>query len=154
MTDRVRIGRVGRPHGLDGSFFVEQPSDDDRWWRVGSRFQAGAEEVEVVATRRSSGRPVLRLDRAVPRGASLEVERAQLPATGEGEFYVFELIGLRVVEEGGRELGRVAAVTPGIANDVLELAEGIVLPMVEDCVRAVDLAEGQIVVAAGFADPL
>ena len=154
MSERVRIGRVGRPHGLDGSFFVEQPSDDDRWWHVGSRFRAGADEVEVVAARRSSGRPVVRLDRPVPRGTALEVERAQLPATGEDEFYVFELVGLRVVEDGGRELGRVAAVTPGVANDVLELEEGLALPMVEDCVRAVELAEGRILVAPGFADPL
>ena len=43
MTDRVQIGRVGRPHGIDGSFFVEQPSDDDRWWQPGARFLAGGE---------------------------------------------------------------------------------------------------------------
>jgi len=42
-------------------------------------------------------------------------------------------------------------VVPGVANDVLELEGGIALPMVEDCVRAVDLEEGQILVAPGFA---
>ena len=42
---------------------------------------------------------------------------------------------------------------PGIANDVLELDSGLALPVVEDCVRAIDLAAGRIVVAAGFADP-
>ena len=26
---RVVIGKVGRPHGIDGAFFVEQPSDDE-----------------------------------------------------------------------------------------------------------------------------
>jgi ribosomal 30S subunit maturation factor RimM len=56
------------------------------------------------------------------------------------------------VEETGRELGTVKVVTPGVANDVLELDSGILLPMVEDCVRAVDLANGRIVVAEGFAD--
>jgi len=55
-----------------------------------------------------------------------------------------------VEEEGGRVLGRVQDVTPGVANDVLELEGGIALPMVEDCVRAVDLEEGRIVIAPGF----
>ncbi|HZT14744.1 MAG TPA: hypothetical protein VFA19_02260 [Gaiellaceae bacterium] len=154
MADRVRIGRVGRPHGLDGAFFVEQASEDGRWWQVGTRFHAGEEQVEVVAARRSSGRPVLRLDRPVARGTWLEVDRTLLPATGADEYYVFELVGLQVVEEGGRALGRVAAVAAGVANDVLELDDGRSLPMVEDCIQTIDLGERRILVAPGFADPL
>jgi ribosomal 30S subunit maturation factor RimM len=42
-------------------------------------------------------------------------------------------------------------VTPGVANDVLELESGVSLPMVEDCVLAVDLEGGRIVIAPGFA---
>jgi ribosomal 30S subunit maturation factor RimM len=38
-------------------------------------------------------------------------------------------------------------------NDVLELDSGASLPLVEACVRKVDLAGGRIVVAVGFADP-
>jgi 16S rRNA processing protein RimM len=148
---RVQIGKVGKPHGIDGAFFVEQPSADERWWKVGSTFLAGGAEVEVVAARRSSGRPVVRLDRAVERGAAIEVERDALPPTEEDEYYAFELVGLPVVEENGRELGSVKAVTTGVANDVLELDTGVLLPMIEDCVRRVDLAAGRIVVAPGFA---
>jgi hypothetical protein len=51
-----------------------------------------------------------------------------------------------------RTLGRVADVAPGVANDVLELDSGVALPMVEECVRAVDLDGGRIVVASGYAD--
>jgi 16S rRNA processing protein RimM len=147
---RVQIGKVGKPHGIDGAFFIEQPSADDRWWKVGSTFLAGGTPVEVVAARRSSGRPIVKLDRAVDRGALIEVERDALPPTDEDEYYAFELVGLPVVEENGRELGSVKAVTTGIANDVLELDSGVLLPMIEDCVRRVDLAGGRIVVAEGF----
>ena len=150
---RVQIGRVGRPHGIDGSFFVEQPSADDRWWKTGARFLADGSSVEVVAHRRSSGRPVIKLDRSVDRGVLLEVERDALPPTEEDEYYAFELVGLPVVEENGRELGNVKAVTTGVANDVLELDSGVLLPMIEDCVRDVDLTAGRIVVASGFAEP-
>jgi len=148
---RVAIGRVGRPHGIDGAFFVEQPSDDQRWWKTGARFLAGGAPVEVVAHRMSSGRPVIKLEPPVERGVLLEVERGDLPATAEDEYYAFELIGLQVVEETGRSLGTVKAVTPGVANDVLELDSGVLLPMVEDCIRVVDLAGGRIEVAEGFA---
>ncbi|HZQ16970.1 MAG TPA: ribosome maturation factor RimM [Gaiellaceae bacterium] len=149
---RIRIGRVGRPHGIDGAFFVEEPSEDERWWKTGARFLADGTPVEVVAHRRSSGRPVIRVEPAVERGAALEVEREQLPPTGEDEWYAFELVGLEVVEESGRVLGTVKSVEPGVANDVLDLGGDLLLPMVEDCVRQVDVAGGRIVVATGFAD--
>ena len=149
---RARIGRVGRPHGIDGAFFVEQPSDDTRWWKTGARFLAGDVPVEVVAHRTSSGRPVIKVEPAAERGALLEVERADLPPTEEDEYYAFELVGLDVVEENGRSLGKVKAVAPGVANDVLELESGVLLPMVEDCVRAIDLDAKKIVVAQGFAE--
>jgi 16S rRNA processing protein RimM len=149
---RVQIGRVGKPHGIDGAFFIEQPSTDARRWKGGGTYLGGGPPVEVVAARRSSGRPIVKLDRAVERGAAIEVERDALPATGEDEYYAFELVGLPVVEENGRELGIVKAVTTGIANDVLELDSGVLLPMIEDCVREIDLAGGRILVATGFAE--
>ncbi|HEV8461504.1 MAG TPA: ribosome maturation factor RimM [Gaiellaceae bacterium] len=148
---RVRIGKVGRPHGIDGAFFVEQPSDDKRWWRTGSTFLAGGAPVEVVAHRTSSGRPVIKLDKHVERGSLLEVERDALPKTDEDEYYAFELVGLEVVEESGRSLGTVQLVTPGVANDVLELDTSVLLPMVEDCIRSIDLDAKRITVAEGFA---
>jgi 16S rRNA processing protein RimM len=151
--ERVAVGRVGKPHGLDGAFVVEQASEDERWFAVGARLLVGAERVEVVAARHAGGRPVIRLDRSVARGASLEVERSELPETEEGEYYAFQLVGLEVIEEAGRVLGAVRAVDPGVANDVLALDSGIRLPMVEDCVREIDLAGGRILVAPGFADP-
>src|SRR5882762_2288390 len=149
---RVRIGKVGRPHGIDGAFFVEEPSTDERWWKTGATFLAGGQRVEVVAHRRSSGRPVVKVEPSVERGTWLEVERDALPPTEADEYYAFQLVGLPVEEETGRALGTVKTVIPGVANDVLELDTAILLPMVEDCVRGIDLDAGRIVVAAGFAD--
>jgi len=154
MADRVQVGRVGRPHGLDGAFFVEQASDDGRWFKTGSRLWVGADEFEVVLARRGAGgRPVIRLEQEVPRGAPLEVPVEALPPTEEGEYYAFQLLGLEVIEEGGRSLGRVTAVEPGVANDALALDSGQLLPIVEACVRDVDLEAGRIIVAPGFSNP-
>jgi 16S rRNA processing protein RimM len=151
VTDLVQVGRVGRPHGLDGAFVVEGPSDDPQRFAVGARLVVDGETAEVVDAKRAGGRLIVRLDREIPRGAVLSVPRSDLPASGEDEYYVFELVGLSVEEEGGRNLGRVQDVAPGVANDVLELDTGTALPLVEDCVLSVDLERGRILVAQGFA---
>jgi 16S rRNA processing protein RimM len=150
--DRVTVGRVGKSHGLDGSFVVEDASESPERFRVGADLYVGGEAkaVKVLDSKQAKGRPVIRLDRRVERGAALEVPREALEEPGEDEFYVFQLIGLRVEEEGGRPLGTVTDVAPGVANDVLELDTALRLPMVEDCVLEVDLGGGKIVVASGF----
>ena len=153
MTDWVTVGRVGRPHGLDGSFVVEAASDDAERFAPGARVYLRREPASIVHSKRAGNRLVVRLDRPSERGALLELPVAELPAAGEGRYYVFELIGLPVEEEDGRTLGRVQDVGPGVANDVLELDSGLDLPLVEACVREVDLDAGRIVVTRGFAAP-
>jgi 16S rRNA processing protein RimM len=148
--ERVVVGRVGKSHGLDGSFVVEDASESPERFRVGAELYAGGEPAKVVGSKQARGRPVIRLDRRVERGATLEVPRDALEEPAEGEFYVFQLVGLRVEEQGGRILGTVTNVAPGVANDVLELDTALALPMVEDCVLEVDLEDGRIVVAPGF----
>jgi len=151
VTDLVPVGRVGRPHGLDGSFVVEDASEDPERFVAGSHILLDGEEAKVVTSKRAGRRLVVRLDREARRGAVLAVPRSVLPETAEDEYYVFQLVGLAVEEEGGRVLGRVQDVAPGVANDVLELDTGTALPLVEDCVLAVDLDQGRILVAQGFA---
>jgi 16S rRNA processing protein RimM len=152
-SDLVPIGRVGRPHGLDGSFFVEGPSDRPGAFAVGAVVFANGEPLKIVSSKHGSQqRPVIRLERRVDRGAELAVPRESLPPLGEDEYYSFQLVGLAVEEEGGRVLGRVRDVLDYPANDVLELDTGLSLPLVEACVRKVDLESGRIVVAQGFAD--
>jgi 16S rRNA processing protein RimM len=153
--DLVPVGRVGKPHGVDGGFFVEGASEREDVFAAGATLYAGGEPVQVVALRHGSGgRPVIRLDRPVERGSELAVPRATLPQLDdEDEYYVFQLVGLSVEEENGRILGTVREVLEYPGNDVLELDSGASLPLVEACVRQVDLAGRRIVVAAGFADP-
>jgi 16S rRNA processing protein RimM len=151
--EHVVVGRVGRPHGLGGAFVVEDASDDPARFEVGATLLANGDEVRVLAAKRSGGRLVITLDRRVERGTALEVPRASLPPAEEDSFYVFQLVGLEVLEDGERSLGHVRNVAPYAANDVLELDTGLLLPLVEDCVRQVDLDAGRIVVARGFADP-
>jgi 16S rRNA processing protein RimM len=150
VSGLVTVGRVGRPHGLRGAFFVEEASDDPERFAVEATLLVGGEPATVVESKRAGERPVIRLDRAVERGAILEVPRESLPEPEPGSYYAFQLVGLEVEEEGGRALGRVAEISTGPANDVLELDTGLALPLVDACVEKVDLDRGRIVVKRGF----
>ena len=154
MTDEsglVPVGRVGRPHGLDGAFVVESASDDERRWEVGATVLVDGAPATIELSRRvGGGRRAIRLDRRVERGAELAVHVSELPLPEADSYYTFQLVGLAVVDEEGRELGVVVEVHPGVANDNLELADGTLVPLIDDAVRTVDLAAGRIVVVRGF----
>jgi 16S rRNA processing protein RimM len=149
----VRVGRVGRPHGVDGAFVVEDASDDPRRFEVGSILIVDGEAASVVLVRRvGGGRPAIKLDCNVERGSELAVRREELPPPDADCYYVADLVGLDVIEEGGERLGAVVEVLPGVANDVLELDSGVLLPLVEDCIREVQLPQRRVVVAPGFVE--
>lgn len=145
------VGRVGRPHGLDGAFVVEQGSDDESRYEIGAVLHVNGAPATVTVSRRvGRGRRAIRLDPAVERGDVLTIPRADLPELDEGEFYTFQIVGLRVEEVGGRSLGTVRDVLPGAANDNLELDDGTLVPMIEDAIRSIDLAGGVVLLNPGF----
>lgn len=149
--DLVLVGRVGRPHGVDGAFVVEGGSTDEGRFAVGAEVLVeGAPATVVVSRRVGGGRRAVKLDRSVPRGADLYVPRESLPELEAGSYYVADLVGLAVLDEDGVTVGFVRDVLPGPANDVLELDTGLLLPLVEACVREVDLTERRILLNPGF----
>ena len=154
MTDEtglVPVGGVGRPHGLDGAFVVVRARDDGRRWEVGASVLVDGAPATIELSRRVGGRRrAIRLDRQVERGAVLAVHVSELPTPEPDSYYAFQLVGLVVVDEEGRELGSVVEVHPGVANDNLELADGTLVPLIGDAVRTVDLDAGRIVVERGF----
>jgi len=150
--DLVALGRVGRPHGVDGAFVVERGSDEDARYAVGSTLYVDGVPAEVVLFRLvGRGQRAILLDRKVERGQVLAVPRSALPQPGPDAYYVFQLVGLDV-ETGGIVVGRVRGVLPGTANDNLELEDGRLVPLVEDAIGKVDLESGRIVLNSGFID--
>ena len=150
---RVWVGRVGRTHGVDGAFVVEDASEDVRRFEVGAQLLLGSEPATVVLSRQvGKGRRAIKLDRRAQRGAELTVLREALPTLDSGSYYVADLVGLEVVDEHGARIGVVRGVLPGPANDALELETGALLPLVEDCVREIDLEGRRILLNAGFTD--
>jgi 16S rRNA processing protein RimM len=84
-------------------------------------------------------------------GTELYVDRAQLPPTGdEGEYYHVDLVGLRVEDPAGRELGRVTNVADYGAGPMLEIRNDagggeLLLAFTDAVVPTVDIAGGRLV---------
>ena len=159
MTERlIEAGRVGRPHGLDGSFHVT---------RADARLLAGAEEVwvrgrpERVERRAGTAeRPILRLaghggrDAAEAlRGAPLAIPADRAPALEPGEYWAHELVGCSVWD-GERRVGEVRRMLPLPSCEALEVARDdggdLLVPMVGDAIRAVDVEARRIDVNLAF----
>ena len=84
------------------------------------------------------------------RGVRLYADRAALPDLPDDEYYHADLIGLLVLDTGGRELGRVREVLNHGASDLLEIDQPgsndpVLLPFTRASVPTVDLATGRII---------
>jgi 16S rRNA processing protein RimM len=148
----VSAGRVGRPHGLDGSFHVTRPGE---FSEGGTVFVDGAPRlVERLAG--TSDRPIVRLAGCTARehaealrGLPLEVVRDE--SLEEGEFWASDLAGCLVVD-GAREVGVVERMIALPSCEALEVGD-LLIPMVRDAIRSIDVAGRRIDVDMGFVQP-
>jgi 16S rRNA processing protein RimM len=144
----ARLGAVGRPHSLDGSFRVDGAVD---WhpYAKGSRILVGGVERTIAARSGDDLRPILRLAgidsrTAIEalRGKPLEVPTESVPEPEEDAFWVFDLVGC-AVEREGTVLGVVREVLERPANDVLvvtvEDGDDLLVPFTRDAVPEVDV---------------
>jgi 16S rRNA processing protein RimM len=151
--DWLPAGRVGRPHGLDGSFYVTRPRT--ALLALGRVIRVGEVETEIVRLAGTDARPILRVaiagDREAVealRGADLFARRADAPALEPDEYWAEDLEGCRVVD-GEREVGVVTRLVNLPSCDVLEVGD-LLIPMVHDAVRSIDVEARVIDVDLGF----
>jgi 16S rRNA processing protein RimM len=155
----LRAGSVGRPHGLDGSFLVKDANPV--LLALGAPVTVGG--VQRVIERRAGhdGRLILRLEGCDTRegaerlrGEDLLYERAEAPELSQDEWWAEDLEGL-VVRDGEVVIGTVLRLVALPSCEVLEVGrvaggEPLLVPLVSDAVRVVDLEGGQIDVDLRF----
>lgn len=131
--DRLVVGRVVRPHGVRGELSVEVLSDAPERFVPGAELGVGDPDgpaplgsAVILAARLHLGRLLLSLEGVEDRdaadrfrGAWLSIPAASARPLDPGEFWPHQLVGLAVVDQLGRERGRVADVVPGAAHDLL-----------------------------------
>jgi 16S rRNA processing protein RimM len=149
----LRAGVVGRPHGLDGSFYVVEPAAE--LLTQGSRVSVAERELTINRRAGTDARPIVRLEghedrdaASALRGTELLVARKDAPELGPDEWWAEDLEGCRV-RDGDRSVGTVRQLLALPSCEVLEVARengdgDLLVPLVTDAVREVDLDRREI----------
>jgi 16S rRNA processing protein RimM len=162
-TDRgpgwLPVGTVGSPHGLDGSFHVTRPRAE--LLPLGASVLVAGAERRIVRRAGTDSRPIVRLegcdDRTAAellRGEELRVAQDQAPELEPDEWWAEELEGCSV-HDGGRSVGTVTRLLALPSCEVLEVSRGdgqreLLVPLVRDAVRSVDVARKEIEIDLRF----
>jgi 16S rRNA processing protein RimM len=171
-TETLSLGVFGRAHGVRGEIvFHPHNGRGTRLESLAFPFTGivgpdprgpaqVARSIAVLGARRFDEGALVRLDGIVDRDAAaaftnreLFIPRAVLPQLSPGEFYVADLVGCQVVDQAGRDRGRVVGAYWNGQHDVLSIRpEGagdqdeLLLPAVPDFLREVDLAARKLVI--------
>jgi len=157
----LHAGSVGRPHGLDGSFYVHGPAP--QLLLAGVHLNVAGASRQVVRRAGTAQRPILRLEGCENReaaqalhGCELLAPRAEAPKLDADEFWVDDLVGCRV-RDGERMLGSVRRVLALPSCEVLEVercggAGELLVPLVGDAVGEVDVQRREIEIHLRFLD--
>ena len=156
--DHVNVGRIIRAHGLNGQLRVRVLSD------VPERFQPGQGVYidDSQFTIRSFGifrgdEILLTLVGVDSRNAAqkfvdnwITVPREAVPPLPEGEWFHFQLLGLRVITGQGEELGKITEILETGSNDVYVVTLAgteILIPAIKSVITEVRLEDGIMLVA-------
>jgi 16S rRNA processing protein RimM len=120
---------VGRPHGLDGSFYVNSP---DSAFEVGTEVLVAGTTAVVERRAGTDRKPLIRLAGVDPREHAGEQLLVDEPL-GEGEFSADQLVGAEVPG-----VGTVTRVVNAPSCDILEVGDALI-PLVSDAIVSIDL---------------
>lgn len=157
-SEQLVAGVVGRPHGLDGSFYVLHARPE--LLPVGAVLTVAGEPRTVDRHSGTPARPILRLSGATSRtaaeelrGSELRVPRSAAPPLEEDEFWAEDLEGCAVVD-GDRPVGTVRRLLAYPSCELLEVrrdgAPDLLVPLVRDAIRHVDVQSRTIDVRLEF----
>lgn len=156
---KLRAAQILRAHGVRGEVRVEAIGGDPSRFAPGTKLETedGVRSLTVRTARPGAGNVVLLgfdeitspNDAALLRGVYLCVDVDAARPLSDGEWFVWQLVGLRVLDTDGTDVGLVDDVESGVGNDVLVIRNGDTvhrLPMARDYVTAVDVAGGTVTV--------
>lgn len=116
-ADLLRMGRLGRPHGIKGEISADwhgswRPAAGDRIYLQSS--DSGPAPVVIASARMHNGRLLLKLEGIDDRilaagltGSAILAGRSQAGGVAEDEVFAADLAGYRVLLTDGSELGRI-----------------------------------------------
>jgi 16S rRNA processing protein RimM len=156
----LAIGRVVRAHGLRGELSVTVLTEfPDRfeimeWVYLGNEFEASPYRIEGYRWHKDNILLTLagitdRTQAEALRGQLVQIPVEEAAPLPEGQYYLYQLIGLQVFTTQGEKLGTISQILETGANDVYVVENDdrqILLPGIPEVVQAIDIARGQMLV--------
>ncbi len=160
MAERVCVGAIAGAFGVRGEVrlksFCAAPEDIATYGPLTT--EDGKCQYDITLTRPVKNGFAAKLSGVLSkeaadtlRGTRLYAPRAALPSLPDDEFYHTDLIGLQVLDTGGAQIGKVAAVLNHGASDLLDVrGKGIkgsaLIPFTQEIVPTIDLTSGRIII--------
>ncbi len=157
----ISLGRITKPQGLKGAFRVRAHGvESENLLNVDTiyiRSSSGLpESYAVQSIQQRKGffvvrvREIDRIEKVTPLIQSeILAAKDDIPPLEEGEYYWYELVGLKVETKSGRNLGTVQSIIPTGSNDVLQVRkqkQEFLIPLIEEVIIKVDLESGMILI--------
>ena len=154
---RVVIGRVGAAHGIHGDLRIIPLTDFPERFSALREVMVGDELLHVAHVKPQGKNFLMRFREYTVRedaqrltGRLLTVARAEAAPLDEGEYYVFDIVGLTVYDEEDNELGSVENVLRTGSNDVYavrsEDGRELLIPALRAVVQSIDVPSGRMTV--------
>lgn len=129
MTDRVTVGKVVKPHGIRGEVVVDPQTDRPERFEPGAVLRGGGDDYTIAASRPHKGRVLVAFEGIADRNMAeglrgLELTAEPIDVLDDDVYLTSDLVGMAVVHDDGRDLGRVSAVIelpPAVEYDLLEV---------------------------------
>ena len=159
MEEMLRVGVISSTHGIKGEVKVFPTTDDPTRFtkleEVTLDTGKGLEPLKIQTVRFFKNMVILKFEgyddiNGIERykGRDLLIRRDQAVELEEGEYFIPDLIGLTVITDEDRTLGRLKDVLQTGANDVyvVEMEDGkeVLVPAIKPCILDVDLGAGQM----------
>ena len=156
-NERIVIGRVGAAHGIRGELRIIPLTDFPERFAALREVMVGDELLHIESVKPQGKNFLMRFREYTVRedaqklaGRLLTVARAEAAPLDEGEYYVFDIVGLTVYDEENNELGTVENVLRTGSNDVYavrsEDGREILIPALRKVVRTIDVPNGRMTV--------
>lgn len=156
-SQAVIVGRIVSAHGISGSVRVDVMSDVPHRFDVGQSLDIRGKSYPItLSTRTPNSQAILKfqgIDSSVAArdlvGESVTVSQVSIPLLREGEYYHYQLVGMRVLTEDGEYLGQVREILETGSNDVYVVSGEsgeVLIPALVDVIREVQVTKGVMVV--------
>lgn len=158
MEKQVVIGTIIAPHGVRGDIrILPQTDHPEQFLELSYLLLEDGRTLEITSVRFHKRMALVKCkgiesmnDAELFRGKKVLINSEDLPQLKEGEYYVADLIGLKVLDENGKELGTLKDVLSTGSNDVYVIAvlneKDILIPALKKHVKEINVKEQRIVV--------